>query len=273
MNVKLGKLAAVHPLGALRFSAYTTNLQPAPVTYNSVVQLQHLGLMLNDKYGDCAIAGPGHQVEYWTAQIGKETVISDSDILVAYSAVSGFKVGDPNTDHGCVLTDVLDFWQTKGIGTHIIGGWATLTPPPTLATHTTVWHKIFHGNPTVGDTTWISDLKNALYYFEGSVIGLQLPAKLQSYTDADTWDFVPDNTQASQPGTWGGHCVILVPSYDGFGCNLISWGKVYKVSWNFLAAYMDEAHVAISKDILSGDKSPEGFDYQTLDDDILAREA
>lgn len=274
--LKLGKLSAVHPLGVPKLRNYTTNLASAPDHFTCTSKMQHLGMMLNDRYGDCAIAGPGHQIQFWTAQAGNEIVISDSDILSTYSAVSGFVPDNPNTDNGCVLVNVMDYWQDKGIAGHQIGGYASLTPPPNDKSHTSFWHLHFgdlfsHRKRGSEDQTWITDMKNALYYFEGSVIGLQLPAKLQEYTNVDEWNFVPDGSNDSQPGTWGGHCVILIPGYDDFGCSLISWGKVYRVSWSFLAAYMDEARVALSRDILSGDKSPEGFDYKSLDDDILAR--
>jgi hypothetical protein len=229
--------------------------------------------MMNDELGDCAIAGPGHQVQFWTAQAGKQVIIPDSAILSAYEAVGGYVPGQPNTDNGCVLVNVMDYWQKTGIGGHQIGGWAALMPPPSsMSAHTSLWHKIFGHEPRIKDTgSWINDFQNALYYFEGAVIGLALPSKLQGYTNIETWDFVPSSDPNSQPGTWGGHCVILIPGYDTTYCNLVSWGKIYKVSWRFLAAYMDEARVAISKDILSGDKSPEGFDYATLNADILAR--
>ena len=275
---KLGKGPAEHPLNSVKLRNYTAALAPAPDTYNTPNLMTNLGLMLNDTYGDCAIAGPGHQVQYWTSKAGKQYIIPDSDILKDYETISGFVPGNENTDSGCVLVDVMDYWQKTGIGGHQIGGWASLTPPPTVSTHTSLWHRMFGDLFTkhkVGDDSdaWIADMKNALYYFEGATIGLQLPVKLQDYTDQDTWDFVPDGSARSQPGGWGGHCVILIPGYDDTYCYLVSWGKVYKVSWRFLAAYMDEARVAISKDILSGDKSPEGFDYQALDDAILARTA
>ncbi|HEY1645216.1 MAG TPA: hypothetical protein VGF75_02410 [Candidatus Saccharimonadales bacterium] len=278
MEVKLGKLAAVHPLGAPKLRDFTKALAPAPDVYSTPNLMTSLGEMLNTTYGDCAIAGPGHQVQYWTSKAGKQYIIPDSDILLAYSAVGGYVPGNPSTDQGCVLVDVMDFWQTKGIGGHQIGGWASLTPPPTMAVHTSFWHQFFgdiFSKNKIGDSNdaWITDMKNALYYFEGAVIGLQLPAKLQGYTDKSAWDFVPDGSPDSQPGSWGGHCVILIPGYDGTGCYVVSWGKVYWVTWAFLAAYMDEARVAISKDILSGDKSPLGLDYQALDNAILARTA
>lgn len=278
MDVKLGKLAAVHPLGVPKLRDFTKALAPAPSVWSTPNLMTSLGMMLNSTYGDCAIAGPGHQVQYWTSKAGKQYIIPDPDILSAYCAVGGYIPGNPNTDNGCVLVDVMDYWQTKGIGGHQIGGWASLTPPPTVAVHTSFWHQMFGDYFTkhkVGDNddAWVVDMKNALYYFEGAVIGLQLPTKLQEYTDQDVWDFVPDGSAETQPGSWGGHCVVLIPSYDETYCNVISWGKVYQISWRFLAAYMDEARVAISKDILSGDKSPQGLDYQSLDNAILARAA
>lgn len=277
MDVKLGKLAAVHPVGALKLRTYTSKLQPAPDSYDSPNTMTSLGMMLNDQYGDCAIAGPAHQIQFWTSKVGKQYIVPDHEILSAYCEISGYIPGNPNTDNGCVLLDVMAYWQKKGIGGHQIGGWASLTPPPTMAKHTSFWHRIFgdlftHQKVGNDDANWIADTKNALYYFEGAVIGLQLPVKLQQFTDQEVWDFIPDdNDETSLPGGWGGHCVILIPSYDDFGCYLVSWGKVYHVSWRFLQYYMDEARVAISRDILSGEKSPQGFDYQLLDDDILAR--
>jgi hypothetical protein len=268
MQVRLGKLEAVHPHNALKLSKYMKALAPAPTVYLPPQSMTNLGMMLNDSIGDCAIAGPGHAIQHWTAQAGKQVILTDDQILAAYEAVSGYVPGNPNTDSGCVLSSVMNYWKSTGIGGHTIDAYAGLTPPP-IKSHTSIWQLIFHGGDfkTV-DNSWQTEIRNAAYYFGGVVIGLALPIALQNYTETDLWDLTPnDDDSKTQPGGWGGHCVLLIPGYDEEGITLVSWGREYKATWDFLESYMDEAWAPLSKDILSGDKSPEGFDYTTLSED------
>ncbi|MGA2082582.1 MAG: hypothetical protein ABSH53_18500 [Holophaga sp.] len=45
----------------------------------------------------------------------------------------------------------------------------------------------------------------------------------------------------------GGHAVVVC-GYDAECCKVISWGKFYKMTWEFFAKYCDECYAICTKD-------------------------
>ena len=43
------------------------------------------------------------------------------------------------------------------------------------------------------------------------------------------------------PQIVGGHAVVL-PGYDADGAIVISWGQLYKMTWQFFSTYVDEVY-------------------------------
>jgi hypothetical protein len=50
------------------------------------------------------------------------------------------------------------------------------------------------------------------------------------------WSVAPGN-----PPIVGGHAVAL-PGYDADGAIVISWGALYKMTWQFFSTYVDEVY-------------------------------
>ena len=75
-------------------------------------------ILENGTLGDCVVANLLH---IFGALSGNETgtpaLASNQDAINLYSAACGYVPGKPNTDNGCVITDVLQYAQTTGAST------------------------------------------------------------------------------------------------------------------------------------------------------------
>ncbi len=114
----------------------------------------------------------------------------------------------------------------------------------------------------------IRDVKDAIWLFGGVYIGLALPVSAQSQ---DVW-VVPAGGLSGDgaPGSWGGHAVYVV-AYDARGLTCITWGRLKRMSWNFWAAYCDEAYGLLAKDWFEASgEAPSGFDVAALAGDMAA---
>ena len=234
----------------LLLKTYLTPAMPTPppsVQYRASVK--RWPMMLNDRIGCCAIACPGHMIQQWTSVNGKPVVPSDSQILTAYEAVSGYKPADPGnpqtnaTDVGCDPMTVLGYWTNAGIAGHTIGGYAAVDP-----TNTT-------------------EVKLAIYLFGNLYTALDLPQSVEAQENpGSTWSLPTDPAQLASVG---GHAVSVV-GYDQTDLvPLISWGATYYATWEFLAARCQEAWAVFSTDWLNGKGvCPAGFNKAQLLTDL-----
>lgn len=282
MDRRLGKLAPRHDPRTLKMARYSVALPDPPATWDKTDKVTDLGLMMNDTLGDCTCASAGHMIQQWTAADGAQIILPDSAILAAYEALCGYRQGDPSTDAGGIELDVLNGWRQQGIGDHKIAAYMALQVKPSMALANAPQH-------AKGLWGWLADLgteaehlfgigktqpmgvilpeldrqlKQAIYYFGGVYIGVELPNTAQE--QPDTWDVV-SITGDGAPGSWGGHAVPLVGYPDSDSFWTYTWGKKVKVTSRFLAEYMSEAYAIVSTDITGADnKSPEGFDLPAL---------
>lgn len=240
-GARLGKLKPRLSGDDLMLARFLGVLPTAPkaVTYSSKVSAWPI--YLNDSLGDCAIADPAHTEQLWTAQASKEVRVSDTDVLKAYCAVSGYSVGHPETDRGCVMGNVMDYWRKTGIGGHRIAGYTAVVPR----------HR--------------AEMKQAVWIFGAVHLGLALPLSAQTQV-GKTWR--ASSGPRSAAGSWGGHAVPIV-DYDALGATCVTWGRLQRMTWGFLERYADEAFAAFSPEWLTlAAKAPNGFDVSALTADL-----
>lgn len=196
---------------------------------------------LNDAEGDCTIAAAAHTVQVHAALMRPWGPIpAVADCQAAYVAVTGSEGAayNPSTganDNGCVMTDVLQYWKTSGIGGHTIVGWCSVAP------------------------TNLRDVMLALMEYGPIYVGLDLPISAQHQ---QVWEVAagPDG----QPGSWGGHCVPVVAA-DEAGLTCVTWGALKAMTWGFLGAYSPEAYAVLSAEWCNTvGMSPAGAFYGTL---------
>ena len=250
-NLKLGKRPARIDHRTFRFAKYVKELPDPPVEPSWVTHVNNWPMYLNDDLGDCTIAGAAHCIEQWLLYAKASSVApgialpSNTQVLAAYEAVSGYVPGDPSTDNGCVMLDVLKYWRKVGIGGHKIAAFMSINP---------------------GDLRAIAQ---AIYLFGNIYVGVQLPISAQG---RNAWTVRKGGiyTPYGQPGSWGGHC-IMIPALSPITLTCVTWGMTLKMSHNFFKDYCDEAYVCLSQDWITKDnKSPSGFDVTTLQQDLAA---
>lgn len=241
---KLGKLPPKHDFRTLRFAKYAKALLPAPVKFDYTNRLNRLGILANDTLGDCTAAGVAHLHQAWAAYNGFSFIPTDAETVEFYSKSCGYVIGDPATDNGGALLDVLKYWKTNGYFGHTIEAYAAVA----------------------GDDA--ASIKQAIYYFGGLYMGIALPKSAQNQ---DVWD-VPWYGQRGPGafGSWGGHCVSAAVGYDEDTVTVITWGALKKMTWNFFKTYCDEAYAVLSPDWYGTGVAPTGFDAVGLRADIAA---
>lgn len=236
---KLGRKPARIDERTLKLSNYKVGELITPPTCDYTSKVTNLGPMLNDTLGDCTIAGICHLIQLWTAENSKQTIIPDNEVLKLYETITGYNPNDPNTDNGGVEIDVLNYWRTNPIMNNQLSAYVSINPKN------------------------IDEFKQAIYYFNGCYIGVELPLSVQ---DASEWKF--QNLEGDNaPGSWGGHAIPLV-AYNENTFTCISWGAFVEMDYNFLLNYCVEAYALLSPDMFNNGKTIEGFDLVQLQKDL-----
>jgi hypothetical protein len=245
-NVGLGKLPAVQDDRNLKLAKYLIpdRMPPLPSTYDWYQKVSRWTPMGNLDAGDCVFAGAGHRIQTWTANQGKEVIISDGDVIGLYSQLTGYDPKTGKNDNGFNLLALLKIWQKSGIWGHKIGAFVQVNP----ANHV----QMAYSN----------------YLFGGIYCGLALPLTARNQ---QVWDLTdPSLAGDAEPGSWGGHCVDL-GIHDPLGYVFSTWGEEQYATRSFINAYCDEAFAIISQDFLDGNgKAPNGFDLDSLTKDLQA---
>lgn len=244
--MKLGKLAPRHDARTLKLEDYLdlAKLPPAPETVDWGTKVPTWGMMKNDALGDCTCAAVGHTIMANTSLHSTLFTPSDDEILKAYEVVGGYVPGDESTDNGADELTVLKYWRKTGIAGHKLGAFADVTP------------KNF------------DHIKQTIWLLGSCYTGIALPVTAQGQAEWSVTDKSLEGDAA--PGSWGGHAVPFV-GYNAAGPVCVTWGQTLQMTWEFWAAYGDEAHAPLSEDWVDGTKeAPSGFNLAQLKADLAA---
>lgn len=231
-GMRLGKLpkreiAGLKPLR--RYMAMSGNkiLPPIPTWCDRSDVVASWPMLDNDQIGDCTIAAVGHAIQLWYGATNRPTagVMTADEAIQAYSQVSGYQPGNPDTDHGCAAADVLTRWCSQGFES---GG-----SPDVLSGFCALEVK----EPT--------DIRAAIAWLGVAYTGIELPIAAQTM---DLWSAPPDTLDGDYaPGSWGGHCVPII-GYDARTLTCVTWGALKTMTWGFWSAYGSEAYGLLSRD-------------------------
>jgi hypothetical protein len=252
-DFKLGRIKSPEDRRDLRASSYFQAVPDPPVRVNWSARMNYWSMALNDRLGCCTISAQAHQIQLWTLNtVHKKAPITNPAILKRYEEVSGYVPGDPSTDNGANMRDVLKLWLKEPLMTHTLTAFAAVDIPQQLS------------------VTQMKHWKQALDCFGGIYLGLDLPLTAQTQIEnGNPWDVIAGSPDAARGG-WGGHCVVA-NSYSDEGVEVITWGRRQLMTWAFLATYGDEAYGLISsQDWVHAGKSPSGFDLFQLMADLQA---
>lgn len=250
--MKYGKLAPVRPAGLKDLDTYFTSPLPAPPASVKPPGIKNWGMLGNgpdpsvtwtgdgfnnqEGCGDCTKAGEAHAYDAltWDEALDETKNHPSSNAVVsAYFAETG------GQDSGLACGDVLQQAYHAGAFGQKIDGYGVFD----------------HTNQTL--------VKQIVATFGVVYIGIQCPASAQQQAiENKTWSVVPGSPIE------GGHCVIIVGFSDEEGVYyIVSWGKLYKATYEFIEKYMDEAWALIAPAIAKKGKF-DNVDLATLQTDL-----
>lgn len=246
MSFKTGKLAPKFNKKTLSLHKYIAGMLPNPaekVYREYKVPAYAKQMFANDEIGDCTCAGVANIRILMTSHTQGLSIPKTGDVVALYSAVTGYIPGNPATDNGAAMTDVLDYWQRVGFLGNKILGWAQID-------HTNQIHR-----------------QLAVQLFGATYVGVQLPASAQDQFKENVqcnWSVVKGSPIE------GGHCIIH-PGYGSKGGDYVTWANWFvKASTEWENLYIDEEYAVISEDWINTitNKTPGGLDLATLMNDL-----
>jgi hypothetical protein len=239
---KLGRLHRTYDPRVPHMSALLAGriLAPPPpqVDYTAGMPTD-LGMMLNDRLGDCTCAAYYHAVQVWSfnASNGKSVLTEpDKDVEQLYILACGYNPRVSGEGPGGNEQHVLTYLLRKGAP----------TGPSGLTTH-----KIAAFVEV--DSRNIDDVKRTIVECGLAYIGFNVPQYIvpPNAQPPTVW-----NVQNNDTNIVGGHAVVLA-GYTPDGARVISWGKYYTMSWPFFSKYVDETYaIADSIWIAGGGMTP-----------------
>jgi|SRR5581483_1648731 len=255
-DFKFGKTPARAGAVKLRFAKYLDKKElklprhPSNFGHERLLAKRGWGMFGNDKYGCCVWAGAAHEHRMWSYEGGdhKGAWFRDSDVLSDYAAVTGFDPAKPDTDQGTDMQKAAAYRRDTGVidghgRRHKIAAYLALEP----------------GN--------LEQHLQAMWLFGAVGIGIRVPNCFMDQVDAGKpWAY------DSSPGAWAGdngHYVPLVSKRGDF-LNCVTWGAIQQFEIDAWQRTNDESIVYLSDEMLTNGKSPEAFDYQTLQADLNA---
>lgn len=246
--MKLGRLAPDYNVDRLWVEDYyhTDSLPVPPVCVDRMSRVSTWPMYDNDKYGDCTVAAAAHLFGATSTYAkGVEATFNETQIVATYEGVCpGFDPVTDANDNGAVMSNVLAYLRSTGMGGHKATAYAQLR-------HTD-----------------IDSLKLALYLFGSVYIGVNLPASAEAqFAQGLPWTY--------QRGSriLGGHCVDIQkidPRYPN-PYSVITWGGAVRVAQTWMDTYLEEAWVVVTPDWLQSNlHTIDGLDITALEADMNA---
>ena len=230
----LGRLPAKRDRRVPLLSAVAPGLPAAPARFSAYVEAVGSWILgENDTLGDCTCVAPANAILGLTTLAGDARRTPDDDIVAFYAGVSGYRPGDPSSDAGAMIEDVLAAWHSRGFDADRLDGYASIEP------------------------TDHERVRQAIAFLGPVDLGLNLPS---GWLKATVWD-----VSTAGPDIAGGHCVCAV-GYDADGLQIVSWGQVFTLTWAGWDACVDEAHALLSRDALTkAGRDAAGVDWTGLE--------
>lgn len=247
MNLKLGKLPATKDSRDLLMANYLTGAplpkRPSKFGHTNLLPAD-VGMLGNDRYGDCVFASAAHLTMLWNAEAGRKVEFNDEGVLSDYAAVTGFDPSTGANDNGTNMRDMLNYWRQTGIvdaqgNRHKIAGYAAIDPSN------------------------LDHVLTALWLFDLDIGFVVTQDAMDRFRDNDIWDVSPWSGDMT---VLGGHCVPPVSLYNYI--NSYTWGRLQGMTQRFFRRQCDEVYAVFSEEMLNDGKSLEGFDLSALQSDL-----
>jgi hypothetical protein len=200
---------------------------------------------MNDTLGCCAISGSVEEVRLANALRGVTVNFSDASAVANYSAITGYNPDNPFSDQGTDVHELYQWRQRIGIVDddkkyHKIVGYAGLTPQD------------------------FDELLIALSLFDMVGIGIDVPDYCQAQFAAGR----PWHLLSGFPHIVGGHYIPIVGAEGNQLADLFTWGAKTGIERGFYERFNTVAVVALTEEMFTNGKSPEGVDMAALAKDL-----
>jgi hypothetical protein len=232
--MKLGRLPARQLFGLGDLADYALGKIPAPPTsahYGHLVK--DYPMDGNDQYGDCTIAAAAHCLQTFNAEVRNLTVSipTEAECVSTYFQLTG------GPDSGLVESDVLSTWKNKGLWSHKIQAYVPVK------------------------TGSIKEIHQATAFYGACYLGVQM-------TDQGETEFGNNEPWTVGGSVIGGHAIPIV-GYDSNLVYVVTWGKIWAVTYPALEAYLEEAWAVIAPEFVTVGKGPL-LDLPQLEADLSA---
>jgi len=228
------------------------HIPPPPPSVNYTAKMPPaFGMMLNDTLGDCTCAAVYHAIQVWSFNAqGAEVTEPDKDVEQLYIQACGYDPKKGGEGPGGNEQHVLEYILNNG---------APFGPAGKQR------HKIL-GFVEV-DPRQIDDVKSTINDCGVAYIGFNVPQSVlpPNAEPPAVWTVDPKNSKII-----GGHAVVL-PGYDADGAIVISWGQIYKMTWQFFSKFVDEVYgIADAEWVAKTGKTPAGMSLAELEAQMQA---
>jgi hypothetical protein len=242
----LGKLPARPNAIKFKLATYTdfSALPPIPKDFGHEEYTPPIpwGMLGNNQYGDCVVAGGAHEHMLWAKMGGKNLTFNTSDVLKDFQAITG---QPPSANTGADMQQAASYRLHTGLlgadgKRHKIAAYLEIAPGS------------------------VRELYAAMYLFGACGIGFKFPnTAFDQFRNRQSWHIV-----SNMIFDGSGHYVPAFASRSNIVC--VSWGRFQAMRPSFYASLCDEAVAYVSQEALVAGHSPEGFDYAALLADLRA---
>jgi hypothetical protein len=225
LGFRLGRLHRTYDARVPHLSALLAGqaLQPPPPAVDWTKAMpSNLGMMLNNKLGDCTCAAVYHAKQVWTFNAGSAMVTQpDSDVEKLYILACGYNPRVPGEGPGGIEQKVLTYWLNHGV---------PIGPAGAQREKIAAFVEV--------DPRNVDDVKRTINDCGVAYIGFNVPQSVMppNQPPPSVWNYVPNDSNII-----GGHAVVLA-GYDDSGAKVISWGQYYTMTWEFFAHFVDEVY-------------------------------
>ncbi len=209
--MRYGRLPAQFPGSVKDLTTYVAGPLPAPPSEATVPHVAW-GMLGNDRYGDCGVAGLEHAFEA-DAAIANESESEPDD----QQAIDYYLAYTDGQDTGVVLSQYLAHVRAHGYYGHTVDSFAPVT---------------------VSD---VPTLQSVVSLFGFAYTGITVTSSMEEAFGQG----VPWTTSLAQGAVAGGHCVPIVGFDDSF-LYAVTWGGVQPISYPAWHLIADEAWAVLT---------------------------
>jgi hypothetical protein len=231
---RLGRKPGVRPVGLRDLTYYVPGDLPLAPPALPVPEVGEWGMLGNDRYGDCGVAGLQHVFMADASILEEGESFPDAAKVIGY-----YMTYTDHVDSGVALAPFLAYVRQQGYFGHSVDAYAPVG---------------VRDIPTLRTVTWM---------YGAAYCGIVVTEGMQrAFASHQPW-----TTDDLLSNVIGGHCVPVV-GYDDSYLYVVTWGEVQAVSyaaWHYIS---DEAWAIITGEQVAAHSDGRGVSLDALRADL-----